>query len=150
MSDSTVSFRMTLSDLEWRSEIFSDTKHLARPICDSWASCITLYPAVQSASVSGCLSVTCWYWVKINDRRIMRLTHHRVQPMDSSSLIPTFIRATLRWLQTRLVIGKTAKFWITWEQYLNLLQQMWQSLLFIYVSWTIIGQPRNSVFICRV
>ena len=39
----------------------------------------------------------------------MRLTHHRVQPMDSSSLIPTFIRATLRWLQTRLVIGKRQK-----------------------------------------
>ena len=39
----TVSFRITLSDLEWLSKIFKDTKRraacLARPVCDSWASC---------------------------------------------------------------------------------------------------------------
>ena len=35
---STVSFRMTLSDLEWLSKIFNDTKR-ARSICDSWGSC---------------------------------------------------------------------------------------------------------------
>ena len=35
---STVSFRMTLSDHEWLSKIFNDTKH-ARSVCDSWASC---------------------------------------------------------------------------------------------------------------
>jgi len=31
---------MTLNDLEWYSKIFNDTKR-ARPLCDSWASCVT-------------------------------------------------------------------------------------------------------------
>ena len=33
-----VPFSMTLSDLEWRSEIFNNTKHRAVS-CDNWASC---------------------------------------------------------------------------------------------------------------
>jgi len=36
---SKVSFRMTLSDLELRSEILSDTKHRATSLCDRWARC---------------------------------------------------------------------------------------------------------------
>ena len=37
---STVSFRMTSSDIEWLSKIFSDRKR-ARSLCDSWASCFS-------------------------------------------------------------------------------------------------------------
>jgi len=36
---SSVSFRMTFSDVQWLSEIFM-TPSIARPLCDSWASCI--------------------------------------------------------------------------------------------------------------
>jgi len=35
---STVSFRITLSDFEWLSKLFNDTKR-ARSLCDSWAYC---------------------------------------------------------------------------------------------------------------
>jgi len=36
------SFRMSLSDLEWLSEIINDTKH-ARSLCDSWVSCYNIW-----------------------------------------------------------------------------------------------------------
>ena len=41
LSFRVVTFSLTLSDLEWLSKIFNDTKHRAWPLCDSWPCSLT-------------------------------------------------------------------------------------------------------------
>jgi len=84
------------------------------------------------------LSVTCWYCLKTNNHRIMQFS-----PTDSWE--------SLVFLETNFIpaVAETPKP-KTPCKHVSVPSAVILLLLLVCVSWTIIGQPRNSIFIRMV